>query len=58
MGKISRRLMMRIFVTYGTADTASVHAVTKVAQKLVGSLVSGQNENRFNWLSSITSSDR
>lgn len=37
MGKISRRSMMRIFVAYGAlAETASVHARSKAAQKMVG----------------------
>src|SRR5215469_8321443 len=37
MGKISRRLMMRIIVIYAAlAGTDSVRAETKVAQKLVG----------------------
>jgi hypothetical protein len=37
MGEVSRRLMMRSFVTYGAlAEIDSVQAVTKVAQKTVG----------------------
>jgi hypothetical protein len=37
MGKIPRRLMMRIIVIYAAlSGTDSVHAETKVAQKLVG----------------------
>jgi hypothetical protein len=35
MGRISRRVMMQIFVTYGAlAETA--HAVTKFAQSIAG----------------------
>jgi hypothetical protein len=37
MGNISRRLMMRVFVTYGAlAETGTVHAATKAAQQMAG----------------------
>ena len=37
MGNISRRLMMRIFVTYGAlAETGPAHALTKFAQQIAG----------------------
>jgi hypothetical protein len=37
MGKISRRLMMRIIAAYGpVAETGSAHAATKAAQSIVG----------------------
>jgi hypothetical protein len=37
MGKISRRVMMRILVTYGAlVETGSAHAATKFAQTIAG----------------------
>jgi hypothetical protein len=37
MGKISRRLMMRIFVTYGgLAEAGPAYAATKFAQQIAG----------------------
>jgi hypothetical protein len=37
MDKVSRRLMMRIFVTYGAVtETGSSYAVTKAAQSIAG----------------------